>query len=204
MPGKKPDAVLHQVAALLATGHTIKSAAKIAGVDEKTIDRWKREPRFLTAQQQAVDELRTRVLTHGAALKEVRILAKRKRLRDLMRICRKRAGKPEMGAADWDSTGYMLQRIKGLGSGDNFSVITEFELDTALLGEISKLEREIAEEMGQLRKPPVTPTREESLSETAVTLIEMYPTPEELQEAKSRFLQVIQRRRQVTSREEET
>jgi hypothetical protein len=63
------------------------------------------------------------------------------------------------------------------------------------------IERQIAEEMGEARTPPATPTREEALTETAVTLLEMYPSPEKLAEAKARFLQVRQRR--ITTTESE-
>jgi hypothetical protein len=199
MPKTTPEVILHKAAALLAAGNTILETAKQCGVDEKTIDRWKQQPNFLSALQKANEEMRTRVLTHGAALKEVRILAKRKRIRDIMRVMRKRAGKPECGGAAWDDTGLMVQRPKMIGSGEMAMLTTEFEWDTAGLQMISQLEREIAEEMGELRKPPTTPVKDEVLSETAMMLTEVYSSPEELAEFKAKFLQVVQRRQTTTS-----
>jgi hypothetical protein len=201
MPRKTPESALHQAAAYLASGKTIIETATLCGVDEKTIDRWKHEPRFLSALQKANDEARQHIVSHGAALKEHRILAMRRRLRDLYRIARTRAGRPDRGGAKWDKTGYVTRRDKMLGSGEFAQLTEEFELDTGLLAEIRNIEQAIAQEMGELKKPPATPVRREELSHTAVLLLEMFPTPEELADAKARFLGVVQEKQTVITEE---
>ena len=190
-----------KAAAMLAAGRTIVETAKAISVDEKSIDKWKKTPEFLSMIQEATEVLRNRILSHGAAVKEYRIRAKRRRLGQLLCIARARGGDSTRGGAEWDKTGFMVQRLKGVGSGDNFLLTTEFELDTGLLREISNLEREIAEEMGELKKPPTTRVKEESLSETAMLLVELFPSPDLLAEAKAKFLQVTQRRQQTTTEE---
>jgi hypothetical protein len=194
MPTTRPAEQIDKAAALLATGHSISQTAAACGVAERTVLRWKREPKFLSAYQRAQDEQRHRIIGEGAAVKQFRIAALRRRRVQLLRIAAARAGNPARGGVEWDTSGFLIQKEVCVGGGQFGKFILEYRLDTALLCELRAIERQIAEEMGEARTPPATPPREEVLSETAVTLLEMYPSPEELAEAKARFLQVRQRR----------
>lgn len=65
---KKLTVKQQQAILLLAKGSTIVDAAKQVGIDEKTLDRWKKLPEFKEALHQAEDDLYSEVL---AELKKV-------------------------------------------------------------------------------------------------------------------------------------
>lgn len=60
---KKLTGKQQQAALLLAKGSTIVDAAKQVGVNEKTIDDWKKKPAFKDAMRHAEDELYSEALT---------------------------------------------------------------------------------------------------------------------------------------------
>jgi len=87
--------------ALLAAGSTIKEAAEAAGVDERTIYRWKNDPVFFK-------ELCDLTLTTGIALRSERlILAKR--------VIKKLEANTEKDLLDWLK--YAAQETDGLKLG---------------------------------------------------------------------------------------
>jgi|SRR5579859_1108588 len=60
---KRLSAKQHQAALLLASGSSIVDTAKQVGVNEKTVDDWKKKPAFKEALRQAEDDLYTEALT---------------------------------------------------------------------------------------------------------------------------------------------
>lgn len=137
-------------ALLMARGRlTIPKIAAKCQVSEKTIDRWKKSPEFKTRVDEHLAAIRQRFRSEGFAVPENRIAAKRRRLCAIMGAIKKRAGRPDRGGAEWDSSGFFVQRLKSINAGDGqFDVVTEYELDTGALAALNDLEREIAIETG--------------------------------------------------------
>ena len=135
---------------LVAEGRlSIPKIAAQCHVSEKTIDRWKKIPDFKTRVDEHLAAMRLRFRTEGFSVPENRIAAKRRRLCAIMGALRKRAGRPDRGGAEWDRSGYFVQRLRSINAGDGqFYVVTEYELDTGALAALNDLEREIAIETG--------------------------------------------------------
>ena len=122
-------------------------------VDEMTIDRWKQRADFQALLQEELRSIRDRIAPEGLAVKENRILAKRRRHLAIMKALRKRAGKPDLGGAAWDDSGFFTQRLASVGGGDNFTLTTEFQFDVPLVRELTELEDSIAREKGDHKVP---------------------------------------------------
>jgi hypothetical protein len=148
MPHKISDETRQQAACLLAAGKKITVVAKTLGVDEKTVDRWKLLPDFRAMVERELKIIRERISQEGQAIKENRILAKRRRHASIMRSIKKRAMDATKGGAEWDESGFVVQRQRVIGSGDAQLMVTEFELDTGALQALNELEDGIAREKG--------------------------------------------------------
>jgi hypothetical protein len=61
-------------------------------------------------------------------------------------VIAERAADPEMQAVPGGKTGLLVRSTKGLGSGDNFTTVEEYEVDTALLKELREHELQAASE----------------------------------------------------------
>jgi len=108
-----------------------------------------------------------------------------------MRILRARAGNEDRGGVAWDNSGFMVRKVRRIGSGQNARFIVEYKLDQGILNQLSKLEREIAEEKGELgvMREPETPAR--PISNRTTTLVELFAGDVEgLQNLKDRMLQL--------------
>ena len=128
---------------------TIPKIAAKCQVSEKTIDRWKKAPEFKARVDEHLAAIRLRFRSEGFAVPENRVAAKRRRLCAIMGAIKKRAGRPDRGGAEWDKSGYFVQRLRSINAGDGqFDVVTEYELDTGALAALNDLEREIAIETG--------------------------------------------------------
>jgi len=178
-----------QAAVLTAHGKSAQTCADEVGCCRKTIERWRLLPEFRAQVLTELQDIRRKIRTTGAAVKEVRIKAIGKRLRALYKIAEKRAGKEEYGGAPWDDTGYMVRRDKMLGSGDMATLVTEYELDTGLLSQMLEHERAIARELGEERgivDRPEDQDRPQAIAASQTTVnIALYLGREKLQEIKA-------------------
>jgi hypothetical protein len=179
----KPLAAEQEIAAsLTAQGRSAQAIADELKVCRKTVERWRQVPQFrarvLDFQKAFYESIRQK----GAAVMELRVQARQRRLAALYRIVRTRKGKEECGAAAWDDTGYMLRRDKMLGSGELATLTTEFELDTGILSAMFDLEEGIAVDMGQRRHKIDVNTPEKPAILPAALELAKQLTPEEIQE----------------------
>ncbi|HLJ77858.1 MAG TPA: hypothetical protein VKT75_10630 [Acidobacteriaceae bacterium] len=141
-----------KAAALTAQGKSSTDCATAVGVCKKTILRWRQLPEFRVRAEEEHAELRKKIRTTGAAVKEVRIKAKKRRLAALYRILRKRAGNALAGGAEWDDTGFMVRREVCVGGGKYGTFTVEYELDKGMLDAILDVENSIADELGERHK----------------------------------------------------
>jgi hypothetical protein len=67
----------------------------------------------------------------------------------MLRIISERSASPDLADVPGGKTGLITKTLKGLGSGDNFNVIEEYEVDCATVREIRALQEQVAGEVGQ-------------------------------------------------------
>jgi hypothetical protein len=118
-------------------------------VDPRTLRRWRSMPEFIAELEQLHNDVCAGVHSHILAFKEGRINAKLERYRALHQIIADRItyANPE---SKGDRTGLMTRKVL-------ITKKTEYVysvLDTALCRELSRLEKEIAHELGQDRQDP--------------------------------------------------
>jgi hypothetical protein len=147
---KLSDEIMQRAAMHLALGRSIPKTAAALGISEKSIDRWKQDPAFKVRINAELALIRERIVQEGMSVKANRIMAKRRRHAAFMRVIQKRAGNPSRGGADWDDTGWVVQRQRNIGGGEFGRDITEFETDTATSAHLTDLEDSIAREMGEM------------------------------------------------------
>ena len=124
-------------------------------------------------------------MREGLAIREHRILAYRRRHRDIMKFLRKRGGNPALGGVIGDPSGFFIGRERILRLGKKSYVKTlDIKLDTAIAKELSKIERAIAIETGQWKTNPNWPSKVEHY-ERAIPLADLF-SPAELDRARAR------------------
>jgi hypothetical protein len=64
-------------------------------------------------------------------------------------VISERSDSPDLANVPGGKTGLVMKTLKGLGSGDNFKVVEEYEVDCATVREIRALQEQVAEEVGQ-------------------------------------------------------
>ena len=85
----------------------------------------------------------------GVRTSFARVSALEDRWNRMRRVIEERAKDPDMQDVPGGQTGLMILSIKGIGSKENFEVVKEYRVDTALLAEIRAHEQQAAEELGQ-------------------------------------------------------
>lgn len=132
--------------------------AEQAGVTARTLQRWKETEAFKRRVQELHAEFRKVAQGTGIASQEERLLRQNEHWRLLQEIIGQRArqGRALQEAGEGEGhdepgieTGLLIKRIRGSGSGDTFQRVVEYEVDTATLTALSRLERLTTWELGQ-------------------------------------------------------
>jgi hypothetical protein len=126
---------------------TDKRIAADLGVGTTTLYRWKRHPEFMARVDVYRAEMWEAVRRHGLAILENRVRAKDERWRRLCALIETRAR--QLAEIPGGDTGALVRRVKGIGSGDNFREVDEYEFDASVFAELRSLEREAAQDLGQ-------------------------------------------------------
>lgn len=123
--------------------------ARVGIRSRQTLNNWKRHPEFQERVREHVAAFREAIREKGIAVLENRVAALNDRWGRLRQVMLERAADPEMALAPGGTTGLLVRQFKGLGSGDNFQIVEEYSVDTALLKELRDHERQAAQELGQ-------------------------------------------------------
>ncbi len=139
-----------RAALLLAEGAlTQQQVADVVGVTRQTVSKWLQQPEYtkhIAGLQHAMYE---RMLQIGIANKEARIVGmvgRHRRMQDV--IAERAAGTRE--PVPGGRSGLLVRQRKMIGSGDGSTIVTEYAFDSALAREMRELEKQIAQETGQL------------------------------------------------------
>jgi hypothetical protein len=123
--------------------------AAAVSVNRATLLRWKSHPEFAAAVREAVAALGEAARRHAVGRRAARVKALDDRRHTLQRVIAERAAAPEMQGVPGGTTGHLCRTVKGIGSGETFQVVEEFEVDTGLLRELREHEKQAAQELGQ-------------------------------------------------------
>lgn len=128
---------------------THQEIADKVGIARKTLWYWRKAPEFTAEVERALDERRKEIRRTGLADIETRIAALNDRWLRMRRLMDARADDPTMAGVPGGTTGLLVRTTKGLGSGDAFTLIDEYAVDTGLLRELREHEKQAAQELGQ-------------------------------------------------------
>lgn len=109
----------------------------------------KHDDRFKLRVRGLQDQMRAELLERGVRERFNRVDALNDRHERMQKVIAARAEAPEMQDVPGGDTGLLVQRVKGVGGGDNFTIVHEYLVDTALLAELRATEKQAAEELGQ-------------------------------------------------------
>jgi len=172
--------VSEQAVGLLASDElNDEEIAARVNVNRRTLTRWKLHPEFAAALADIVRAAGDVSMQFSIARRVNRIRQLDKRWRACQQIAEERGNAPEMQNVPGGKTGYLVHRIKSVGSGPAAQVVDEYELDAALLREIREHEKQAAQELGQwIDKKDVTSDGKritEFISMAGVTLDDVAP-----------------------------
>jgi hypothetical protein len=126
-----------------------KAIAAEVGVNESTLERWKRFPEFRDRVQEHRDLWREQIKAKGIAERQNRIDALNERWNLMREVIDGRAEDSRMQHVAGGRTGLLVHTVKGVGRGEDFQLIDLYEVDTGLLNELRQHEKQAAQELGE-------------------------------------------------------
>ena len=134
----------------IATGYlTDKQVAEKLGVTPQTIWNWKQTESFQRRIDYYAEEVRRAVRSRGIGVLEHRVRRLDTDWKRMQQVISERAADPEMANVPGGTTGLMVRKHKMIGSGENATMVSEYEVDTGLLKELREHEKQAAQELGQ-------------------------------------------------------
>lgn len=145
----KWDKNREKAAALVADGTlTEPEIAAQVGVSVPTVARWKVNEEFKARVDALVESARAALEAEGIANRQNRLKAYNDRARLMAEVIRQRAENLKTVPAG-GNTGLLVRTVKGIGKGEDFQVVEEYQVDTALLREMRETEKQAAIEVGE-------------------------------------------------------
>lgn len=139
-----------EAAQLLAEGELVdEEVAEKTGISRRQIIRLKQSPEFAARVEEITKDLGDIALRRAIARRSRRVAALNSRWLAMQRVIEERGADPSMADVPGGTTGLIVRQYKGVGGGDNFSMVEEYEVDTGLLRELREHEKQAAQELGQ-------------------------------------------------------
>lgn len=126
----------------------VEIAAEL-GISDRTLRRWKSDPRFSTKVQEILSRYEARAMQHGLARREKRLTILNDLHNKILDVIEERSQDSELAGVPGGTTGIVTKMLKGIGRGDDYQVVEVYEVDTGLLKEIRAIHEQVAEELGQ-------------------------------------------------------
>jgi hypothetical protein len=141
----------HEKAARLVADdrHSDTRIAELCGITERTLERWKKEPKFSERVQSIVLTYSERALRGGLARREKRVAVLNDMHDRMLTVIDERSEDLGMQAVPGGKSGLITKQLKGIGKGEDFQVVEVYEVDTALVRELRATQEQIAKELGQ-------------------------------------------------------
>lgn len=128
---------------------TTDEIAAEAGVDRRTLTRWKQHPEFMARVKETVEQLGEASARFAVGRRLRRLQALDERWRAMQAVIAARAADPELQSAPGGATGLLVRNRKMIGSGDAAREVVDFAVDTGLLDQLLEHEKRAAQECGQ-------------------------------------------------------
>ncbi len=141
---KSTDAVIRVAEDLLPD----TEIADQVGINRSTLYRWRQHPEFDAAVNVAIDALQAQSHKRGIARIDHRLRNANDRHRRMVQLIDARAA--AAGDAPGADTGLLVRTYKAVGNGPTAYVVEEWAVDTGLLKEMRELEKQVAQDTGQL------------------------------------------------------
>jgi hypothetical protein len=139
-----------KAALLLAQANLTQSEiAEAVGIERMSLWRWRQNPVFKARVDELVAEFRDEIRRIGIADKMKRVECLNRHWRLMQRVIADRANSEEMQDVPGGHTGLLVKTVKGVGKGDDFQLVTTYEVDTPTLREIREHMKQAAQELGQ-------------------------------------------------------
>ncbi len=120
------------------------------GIHRATLETWKRAPEFRERVEHFTKQVGDKVLRYAVARKCKRLQAQQDRWERMHQVIAERAEAEVMQGVPGGGTGLLTHTLKSIGGGDNARVVDEYTVDTGLLKEIRELEKQAAQEVGDM------------------------------------------------------
>lgn len=168
---------------LLAEGWSEDRVAAQVGVAQATLRKWRQGPDSVQQNAESAKADEPSMLHGGIACCANRIHALDKRWRALLTIVDERGADPVMAHVPGGRTGLLTRSFKTIGKGEDSLIISFFHIDFRLLAELSRIEKQAAQELGQWGNPPEIAPQENNAEKLDLTLL----TKEELDQLAALF-----------------
>lgn len=112
------------------------TATRIAAelnLNRHTIGEWRKHPEFLARIEDHLAAFREAMLSEGIAEKAYRMHVLQTRHEQIAQVFAERAKAADMQKVPGGKTGLLVRKLKGVGKGQDYKVVEEFEGDTGLL-----------------------------------------------------------------------
>jgi putative insertion element HTH domain-containing protein len=129
---------------------TDEQIAQSLGVTRKTLGVWKKKPAFKARVEEIAAELCEKALKEGISRRERRLAVQNEAHNKLLTIIAERATDPELQAIPGGKTGLVCKTIKGIGKGEDFRVVEQYQTDTDTIKAILAIHEQTAKELGQV------------------------------------------------------
>lgn len=137
-----------EAAVLIAQGlKSLKQIAEYLQISVTNLNHWRLEPGFRERVLAIKEEWRAQLSGQGLADIQERVDAYNDRWARMKAVIAARS--EDLADVPGGETGLLTRHYKSLGGGQNFEVVTEYEVDTALLREMRELEKHAAIDLGQ-------------------------------------------------------
>lgn len=133
----------------LGQGKTHEEAATAADVKRATVERWLKQPAFKATVDAEAQRIRDAIRAEGIANRQNRIDALNRRQQLMDQVIAERAVDPTMQNIAGGKTGLMVRSFRGVGKGEDFTLVEEYTVDTGLLKEMREHEKQAAQDLGQ-------------------------------------------------------
>jgi len=129
---------------------TDEQIAHSIGITRKTLHTWKKKPGFAARVQEIAAEMCDKALKEGISRRERRLAVQNETHNKLLTVISERAKDADLQAVPGGKTGLVCKTVKGIGKGEDFRVVEQYQTDTDTIKAILAIHEQTAKELGQV------------------------------------------------------
>jgi len=129
---------------------TDEQIAESIGITRKTLFVWKKKPGFAARVEEIAVLLSEQALKQGISRRERRLAVQNETHNKLLTVIAERAKDAELQTVPGGKTGLVIKTVKGIGKGEDFRVVEQYQTDTDTIKAILAIHEQTAKELGQV------------------------------------------------------